>query len=201
MRRARTVAAAICALCAPAACVTTPPAPRVAAGCYYFERDATAVRLNLPWGVRLLADTLEGWPVIQQRRDVRGAVTLVGHGETAAFPFGYWLPLGADSVEIGYPAGGGLLLELQVGPGRLAGTARALGDAMRPGEFAQPRPAEAVSLVHARCPDDTGSSASHSATSDDHHAGCCDVGASSWRFAVPRTKPIVQRSGSHATFS
>jgi hypothetical protein len=143
----------LCCSILPAACMTTPAPPAFPIGCYYFERDATAERLNLPWGVQLLADSLQGWPVIQQRDGVRRAVTLVTLGETTNFPFGYWLPLAADSVEIGYPAGGGLLLELRAQPGRLTGVARALGDAMPPGAFDQPRPVEIVALTHARCPD------------------------------------------------
>jgi hypothetical protein len=72
-----------------ASCATTPgPAAEALTGCYYFEQDATAQALRLPWGVRLLADSLSGWPAIQQRPDVRRAVTLTGTASTAAYPFG-----------------------------------------------------------------------------------------------------------------
>jgi hypothetical protein len=136
------------------ACVTTPGlAPVDEPGCYYFERNAAAQALHLPWGVRLLPDTLEGWPAIQQQPGVRRAVTLVGHEQAAAYPFGYWRPLGRDSMEIGYPAGGGLVLHLAVEPMRLSGTAREVGDAVAPG--ARPpggSPAGVVSLIRAQCP-------------------------------------------------
>jgi hypothetical protein len=136
------------------ACVTTPEAvPTDETRCYYFERDAAAEALRLPWGVMLLPEPLEGWPAIQQLPGVRPAVTLVAHEQAASFPFGYWRPLGADSLEIGHPAGGGIVLTLEAEPMRLTGTARELGDAVPPGA-APPgsRPATRVSLVRAQCP-------------------------------------------------
>jgi hypothetical protein len=135
------------------ACASTPdPAPDDLAGCYYFEPGEAAQSLRLPWGVRLLADTVDGWPALEQRAGVRQAMTLVAPGEEAGHPFGYWLPLDGDSVEIGYPAGGGLLLTLAVGPTHLAGTVTPVGDALPPGA-ADPRPrSEPVSLLRARCP-------------------------------------------------
>lgn len=135
------------------ACVNTPaPAPEPLAGCYYFERDTVAERLRLPWGIRLQSDTLTGWPAIQQLAGVRRASTLVGPGEEQSFPFGYWRPLNADSLEIGYPAGGGLVLELAVASERLVGTARAVGDVLPPpGQTVEP-PRDPVLLLYARCP-------------------------------------------------
>jgi hypothetical protein len=135
-------------------CVSTPQAPAPVAGCYYFERDAGAERLNLPWGVRLLPDSLTGWPAIQQHAGVRRAETLLDFERTAAHPFGYWRPLGADSVEVGYPGGGGLLLLLGIEDVRLAGRARAVGDALPPpGETARFLPFTRVVLGRAACPD------------------------------------------------
>jgi hypothetical protein len=136
------------------ACATTPvPSSDELTGCYYFERGIAADTLHLPWGVQLLPDTLEGWPAIQQLPGVRRALTLVGPAQTAGHPFGYWRPLGADSVEIGYPAGGGLVLALVVEAGamQLTGTARAVGDAVRPGApAAVARPG--ITLGRAACP-------------------------------------------------
>lgn len=136
------------------ACVSTPDAPLdEVAGCYYFERDAAAESLRLPWGVRLLADSLTGWPAWAQRPEVRRAVTLVDYEESAAHPFGYWRPLGRDSLEVGYPGGGGLVLRLAVEPARLVGTARPVGDVLRPpGELPAPS-VHPVALLHARCPE------------------------------------------------
>jgi hypothetical protein len=156
MARATAARAALLAAVLPllAGCMTTPdPAPADEARCYYFERDAGAEALRLPWGVMLLPDPLEGWPAIQQLPGVRQAATLVGHEQAASFPFGYWRPLGVDSLEIGYPAGGGIVMALEAEPMRLAGVAREVGDALPPGAAsAGSRPATRVSLVRAQCP-------------------------------------------------
>jgi hypothetical protein len=134
------------------ACMTaTPRSPDRLVGCYYFERDVVADTLRLPWGIRLLADTLDGWPAIQQQPDVRRALTLVSREETAGYPFGYWRPLADDSVEIGYPAGGGLVLSLTADTTHLRGTVRAVGDAVALGETLS-RARDAVSLMRATCP-------------------------------------------------
>lgn len=145
--------AIVAAILLASACASTPePEPDVVDGCYYFERGAVAERLRLPWGVRLTPDTLTGWPAIQQRPGVRRATTLVGPGQDAAQPFGYWVPLDRDSLEIGYPAGGGLLLVVATGPTHLTGTIRPVGDALPPGAVEDDPRAEPVSLVRARCP-------------------------------------------------
>jgi hypothetical protein len=142
-----------------AGCATAHVAPADAlAGCWYFDRTATAERLNLPWGVELRTDSVQGWPAIQQLPDVRRAVTLLDGTRVEDFPFGYWRALRSDSVEIGYPAGGGLLLSLAVQPPppadvtALTGTARALGDARPPGQFDRPPEVDPVSLTRAMCP-------------------------------------------------
>jgi hypothetical protein len=139
-------------------CATTDVAPATAlAGCWYFDRTVAAEQLNLPWGVELRTDSVQGWPGIQQLPEVRRAVTLLDGTRVVDFPFGYWRALRADSIEIGYPAGGGLLLSLAVQPpppaeaAALAGTARALGDARPPGQTFDP-PADPVSLTRAGCP-------------------------------------------------
>jgi hypothetical protein len=139
---------------AASACVSTPEArlgERV--GCYYFERDAGTEALQLPWGIHLQADSLVGWPAWAAVAEVRRAVTLVGPGETETFPFGYWRPLRHDSLEIGYPGGGGLQLQLEVESGRLTGTARSLGGALRPPAQLSSPASHPVTLLHARCPD------------------------------------------------
>jgi hypothetical protein len=129
------------------------PDPRALAGCHFFIQDETAEHLALPWGVRLLDTPLEGWPAIQQRGDVYRATTLTGHDEVD-FPFGYWIRTANDSLEIGYPAGGGLLLELATHNGSFGGVARGVGDLLPPpGTPPEPR-TYPVELIHARCPDE-----------------------------------------------
>jgi hypothetical protein len=155
MRRPRPAAllaaAAIIGL-APA-CATTPENGQAdRTGCWYFERDADAEALRLPWGVRLLPDSLTGWPALERLPGVRRATTLARPGEEAGHPFGYWRSLGGDTVEIGYPAGGGLLLQLEGDTAHLTGTATPVGDAVAPG--AAPPRVRPVTLTRARCPED-----------------------------------------------
>lgn len=134
------------------ACASTPEplSAQDLEGCFYFDREQTGDgSLRLPWGVRLSPDSLEGWP-ITRRGNVRVASTLTVDGDTD-YPFSYWRPSG-DSVMIGSAAGGGVLLELEVGETALEGTARSLGDA-RGLDAREPEPA-AVRLTRARCPED-----------------------------------------------
>jgi hypothetical protein len=136
------------------ACAGQPeqPEPRPLAGCYYFVQDRTAQELNLPWGVRLLDRPLEGWPALQQRGGVQRAATLTGRAEEN-FPFGYWIRTAQDSVEIGFPGGGGLVLDLRLDGTALRGVARPVGDALPP-PAARPAPeAHPVVLTWARCPE------------------------------------------------
>lgn len=141
--------AAILAATALMACASTPGgAAQELAGCWYFEQDATARDLNLPWGVRLTADSLTGWPGVHERPGTRTAITLVRPGETAGFPFGYWRALPGDSVRIGYPGMGGFALDLVVSDGALTGQARPVGDA----GLGERRPSP-VRLARAGCPD------------------------------------------------
>ena len=133
-----------------AGCRTAPAASHGdPVGCWYFEQDAEATALNLPWGVRLAGDALGGFPALAQRGDARVARTLEAAGE-AAQPFGYWLPIEGDSIEIGYPAGGGLVLRVARGDTSMQGSARAVGDVVAPG--AAPRPVRSVRLTRAQCP-------------------------------------------------
>lgn len=133
------------------ACVSTPPQPPMTdpVGCWYFDRDQAATALNLPWGVRLSADTLTGWPRIEARGVARVAATLNPEGE-ADHPFGYWMTVPDDSIEIGYPGGGGLVLRLARGEMAMAGSARPVGDVLVPG--AAPAPLRPVRLTRAQCP-------------------------------------------------
>lgn len=117
-------------------------------GCWYFERDADAVELALPWGVRLTRDELVDWPGVAARGGLRAA-TLSPDGDQD-FPFGYWIGT-ADSVEIGYPGGRGLVLELHATDTSMAGTARAVGDALPPD--GQAPATHAVRLLRAACPE------------------------------------------------
>lgn len=130
------------------ACASAPNGdPQEIAGCYYFQQDATAEALNLPWGVRLTTDSLTGWPPIDQQPNTHRAVTLVGPNEIADFPFGYWQALPGDSVTIGYPGMGGLVLELSRANGVLEGAAHPVGDAGLGARESHP-----VRLSLARCP-------------------------------------------------
>lgn len=143
----RSVTAGLLALLA-GACASTPEgAAQDIAGCYYFEQDATARELNLPWGVRLTADSLDGWPPLDQEPEVYVAVTLIGPDESRGTPFGYWQARG-DSIRLGYPGMGGFAVNLAVQDTALVGTARGVGDA----GFG-PRPTHQVRLVRARCPE------------------------------------------------
>ena len=150
MKTRTRVCAALVAAGAAAACVSAPAATASdPVGCWYFDRDATATALNLPWGIRLDEDALTGHAGLEQRGEPRIAATLDPDGERG-HPFGYWLPIAGDSIEVGYPAGGGILLRLAGGDTSLGGSARELGDAMTPG--AGPRTPRAVRLTRAQCP-------------------------------------------------
>jgi hypothetical protein len=156
--RALVPSASLAALVAAAsgACARQPehPDPRPLLGCHYFTQDQGARDLQLPWGVRLTDRALEGWPAIQQRHDVMQATTLTGTAETD-HPFGYWIRTASDSIEIGYPGGGGLVLELALDSGAFHGVARAVGDALEPLAVSNGTPTRPVQLVRARCPDDS----------------------------------------------
>jgi hypothetical protein len=102
--------------------------PRPLVGCHYFVQDDVARDLQLPWGVRLLDDPWRAGPP-PAAPGVMQATTLTGHDEVD-FPFGYWVVSAQDSLEIGYPAGGGLLLELAMINGAFEGRARPVGDAV-----------------------------------------------------------------------
>lgn len=135
------------------ACVSTPdePAAPDPIGCWYFEQNAATLEIGLPWGVRLSEDTLEGWHALAARGgNARRAATLVPAAADADHPFGYWLVLSRDSLEIGYPAGGGILVRVAFTDTSMTGEARPLGDAIRLG--AGPRSAHPVRLMRAQCP-------------------------------------------------
>jgi hypothetical protein len=138
------------AVLAPACASTSESAAQSLSGCFFFERDDTARELRLPWGIRLTESALGDWPAMRDREDVRVATTLNETRETDT-PFGYWIPQG-DSVEVGYPGGGGMVLELEVTETHLVGTARPVGDVLTPGTEPGARPARPVRLLHARCP-------------------------------------------------
>lgn len=126
------------------ACVSAPATTSSdPAGCWYFERDPAAAELNLPWGIRLLTEPLPDAPADP---DARLARTLNADGP-ADHPFGYWAPVAGDSVVIGYPAGGGLVLRLLRGDTSMSGIARPVGDVMT-----GPRPDRTVRLTRAACP-------------------------------------------------
>lgn len=134
-----------------AACASTPDRgdPPPAPGCYFFVAGDAVQEFRLPEGVHLTDRALTGWPAIMQRGDVKVAVTLRSTG-TADYPFGYWLEEG-DSIEVGYPSGGGIVLDLAPAGDALVGTARALGDTAPPGETPDRR-SLSVRLERRACP-------------------------------------------------
>ena len=145
----RTVRIAACALVALPGCVSAPAAAAGdPVGCWYFERDEQAAALNLPWGVRLVAEPRPSAPAHEAARVAR---TLRADGETD-FPFGFWAPLAGDSIVIGHAAGGGLVLRLAGGDTSMHGIARPVGDVIAPGS--PPRMDRPVHLSRAQCPDE-----------------------------------------------
>lgn len=143
-----------------AACATTPEPIGTEAliGCWYFEQGSAPPGLRLPWGVRLAEGPLEGWPALQARGDVRVAETLTA-AAPRDFPIGYWRTTAeGDSLEMGYPAGGGLLVSVAVPRGgeeapALDGAVAPVGDAVEPGGRASSGSGpHRVRLTSARCP-------------------------------------------------
>lgn len=123
------------------------------AGCYRFQETAGSDALGLPWGVVLEDEPLgEGWPLMDRFEEVHRARTLASETRRADHPFGYWRPIPGDSIEIGYPAGGGVTLTVAPTEGGFAGRGRGAGDAMRPGETPGPRPARPVEAERTPCP-------------------------------------------------
>lgn len=123
-------------------------------GCYYFEQNAEARQMNLPWGIMLTQEKLEGWPPLTtSRTGVKKAVTLQATGPQD-FPFGYWDDVEHDGkVEIGYPAMGGFVMMLEHDNGTLRGSITPLGDALPLGGKTTTRTSKTVSLTRAQCPD------------------------------------------------
>ena len=157
MRCGRAQAWALCSLVT-AGCATASDrmAPEALLGCWYFERETAGEGLRLPWGVRLTDGPLRGWPAVEGLDGIRVASTLTPAGERD-FPLGYWRPTaGGDSLQLGHPGGGGLVVDAAVPMARadrpvLEGAARSVGDALQPGQASAPerRP---VRLTWARCP-------------------------------------------------
>lgn len=118
-------------------------------GCHYFEQDAQTRALGLPWGIRLTDEPIDGWPLLEGR-DARAAWTLTPEAERD-HPFGYWLRTAEDSLEVGHPGGGGIVLELTVDGQTLRGTARSAGDVIVL-DGPDPSGRRPVSLQRAECP-------------------------------------------------
>ena len=135
IRRAHTLCALVGAgLLTATACASSPNgAAQGLPGCYFFEPGETTETFRTATGVRLTDQPLEGWPGIMRRGNVKVAVTLRREGE-ADYPFGYWLQESADSVEIGYPSGGVVVLKLVREGDALKGTGYAQGDTWSYGE-------------------------------------------------------------------
>ena len=128
-------------------CASVPFADPVV-GCYQFERNSGAQTLGLPWGVELEAVPVgAGWPLIADLEGVRRARTATSPTGRADHPSGYWHLTPADSVEIGYPGGGGIVLSLSKQGQDLVGEGIAAGDVLPFGALAGPRtPAPVVAL-------------------------------------------------------
>lgn len=140
----------LCGLCMMVgACASSPEgSAQQVAGCYYFEQDDEARRLNLPWGVELTSDSLDS-PFLSGQEGVRRAVTLFGPGETREFPFGYWQVLSDDVIRLGHPGMGGFTADLTVEGNELTGVLGGIGDAAPAAEMTSAR----VRLTRAACPD------------------------------------------------
>ncbi|MSR37134.1 MAG: hypothetical protein EXR95_10935 [Gemmatimonadetes bacterium] len=120
-------------------CASVPPADP-AVGCYQFERNAWARTLGLPWGLVLEDAGLgTGWPLLADRTDVRRAATATSPTQRADHPLGYWAPAAGDSIEVGHPGGGGLVLTLARSGRDLIGRGVAAGDAVPLGGASGPR--------------------------------------------------------------
>jgi hypothetical protein len=124
-----------------------------AAGCYQFERDAAARALGLPWGIELHEAALPpGSPVLDRSPDARVAETATSPTARQDHPFGYWVRVAGDSLEIGYPGPGGAFVLRMARHGQdLIGLGRAVGDVVRPGDPAGPRPALGVTARRVLC--------------------------------------------------
>ena len=117
-----------------ASCASAPPAERSAVGCYQFERNDGERALGLPWGFELEAAPLgPGWPLMAGRADVRRARTATSPTGRDDHPFGYWWESARDSVEVGYPGGGGITLRLGWQSQDLLGQGTSGGDAVPAG--------------------------------------------------------------------
>lgn len=129
------------------------PAQEPVVGCYRFLETAGSEALGLPWGVILDEGPLEeGWPLVERFEEVRRARTATSETGRADVPFGYWRPVAGDSVEIGHPGGGGVVLVVAPADGGLAGTGRSAGDALQPGQEPGPRPSRPVRARRFECP-------------------------------------------------
>ena len=121
------------------------------AGCYQFVHDAGAKALGLPWGFVLEDAPLgPGWPLVSDRPGVLRASTALTATERADHPFGYWAPKG-DSIEIGHPGGGGIVLTLAPSGQDLIGQGVAAGDAVPMGGAMGPRPPSPVTARRVLC--------------------------------------------------
>lgn len=136
-----------------AAVLGSGPDPETLAGCYRFERNAGAEELRLPWGLLLRAEPLEeGWPLMERFDDVYTALTLESASRWIDHPFGYWRPVEGDSLQVGHPGGGGIVLVLAPREdGGLTGRGRDAGDAVRPGEDPSQRTSRSVRLDVVEC--------------------------------------------------
>ena len=130
MRSARGVVATALSVGLVWSCASV-PATDLVVGCYQFERNSGARTLGLPWGVELEAAPVgAGWPLIADLEGVRRARTATSPTGRADHPFGYWHLTPADSLEIGYPGGGGIVLSLIRQGQDLIGEGIAAGDVL-----------------------------------------------------------------------
>lgn len=120
-------------------------------GCYRFEQPAGDRKLDLPWGLELLDEPLEGWPGLPEAFRARSWLTSV---EPADHPFAYWMPVEGDSIRTGHPGGGGFDVVL-TGPddeGDLSGHGRPVGDALSPGDTGESPDSARVTARRVACP-------------------------------------------------
>lgn len=122
------------------------------AGCYRLELQGDPTGWRLPSGIVLEAEPLAAWPHLERRYGtVFVARTLADSGKLVDHPFGYWRPLGHDSLFVGHPgAFAGLSMELELVGKDLAGQITAFSDVEEEGQ-----PSRAAAAILARrvdCP-------------------------------------------------
>jgi hypothetical protein len=150
--RARIASAALLVLALDGCASGASSEPNDLVGCYQFERNQGARAFALPWGVVLEQEPLgPGWPIMADRPGVRRALTATSPTARAEHPYAYWAPAQGDSIEIGHPGGGGVVLTLAPSGQDLIGQGVAVGDVVPLGGAMGPRAPVPVTARRVLC--------------------------------------------------